>query len=175
MNDFPREPHEEPVDPESDPIEPGAVAVDREPSRSATQPRRWAGWATGVAVAAVVVGGFVGAKAVTGKSSATATTGASTPAAGSATAAQVIPFQRGVPGASKVIGQVPASFSAGTGTIITGTAANKAKTVAAAAYPGGTINRVVLLSSGDYNVHMIGVNWPHHIFVNKDFKVVGAE
>lgn len=74
-----------------------------------------------------------------------------------------------------MVGQVPASFSAGTGTIITGTAANKAKTVAAAAYPGGTINRVVLLSSGDYNVHMIGVNWPHHIFVSKDFKVVGAE
>lgn len=59
MNDFPRAPHEEPVDLESDPIEPGAVAVDREPSRSATQRRRLARWAAGVAVAAVVVGGFV--------------------------------------------------------------------------------------------------------------------
>jgi len=23
-------------------------------------------------------------------------------------------------------------------------------------------------------VHNIGVNWPHHIFVNKHFKVIGA-
>jgi len=22
---------------------------------------------------------------------------------------------------------------------------------------------------------MIAVNWPHHVFVNKDFKVIGAE
>jgi hypothetical protein len=33
----------------------------------------------------------------------------------------------------------------------------------------------VLLSSGDYNVHVIGVNWPHHVFVNTNFQVVGAE
>jgi hypothetical protein len=24
-------------------------------------------------------------------------------------------------------------------------------------------------------VHIIGVNWPHHVFVNQSFKVVGAE
>jgi hypothetical protein len=24
-------------------------------------------------------------------------------------------------------------------------------------------------------VHNIGVNWPHHLFVNHDFKVVGAK
>jgi hypothetical protein len=90
-------------------------------------------------------------------------------------AAKVIPFQRGQPGVSKVVGQVPANFNPGTGTIITGTAANKAKTAALVAYPGGTVNRVVMLSDGEYNVHMIGVSWPHHVFVNKDFKVVGAE
>jgi hypothetical protein len=39
----------------------------------------------------------------------------------------------------------------------------------------GTINRVVLLSGGQYNVHIIGVNWPHHVFVDQTFKVVGAE
>jgi hypothetical protein len=33
----------------------------------------------------------------------------------------------------------------------------------------------VLQSNGDYNVHIIAVNWPHHVFVNKDFKVIGAE
>jgi hypothetical protein len=93
----------------------------------------------------------------------------------SATSGKVIPFHRGQPGSSKVVGQVPASFSAGTGTIVTGTAANKAKAAAVAAYPGGTVNRVVLLSDGEYNVHIIGVNWPHHVFVSKDFKVVGAE
>jgi hypothetical protein len=32
----------------------------------------------------------------------------------------------------------------------------------------------VQLSNGEYEVHNIGVNWPHHIFLNKDFKVVGA-
>jgi hypothetical protein len=24
-------------------------------------------------------------------------------------------------------------------------------------------------------VHIIAVNWPHHVFVSQDFKVVGAE
>jgi hypothetical protein len=33
----------------------------------------------------------------------------------------------------------------------------------------------VLLSGGEYNVHIIGVNGPHHVFVSKDFKVIGAE
>ena len=30
------------------------------------------------------------------------------------------------------------------------------------------------LSNSEYEVHYIGVNWPHHVFVNQDFKVVGA-
>jgi hypothetical protein len=34
---------------------------------------------------------------------------------------------------------------------------------------------VVKLSNGEYEVHNIGVNWPHHIFVNQNFKVVGAD
>lgn len=33
----------------------------------------------------------------------------------------------------------------------------------------------VQLSNGDYEVHNIGVNWPHHVFVNENFKVIGAE
>jgi hypothetical protein len=33
----------------------------------------------------------------------------------------------------------------------------------------------VLLSDSEYNVHIIGINWPHHVFVNQNFKVVGAE
>ena len=37
------------------------------------------------------------------------------------------------------------------------------------------LDRVVQLSNGDYEVHNIGVNWPHHVFVNKNFKVIGAD
>jgi hypothetical protein len=98
-------------------------------------------------------------------------------AGGSATssAAKVIPFQRGAPATSKQVGQIPADFSQGSGTIVSGTAANKATEVALAAYPGGVVDRVVKLSNGEYNVHIIGISWPHHVFVNQDFKVVGAE
>src|SRR5438270_5811077 len=123
--------------------------------------------AAGAAAIAVAVGGF----AIGGTSSSNGASGS--PRA--ATVGKVVPFQRGQPSPATKVGQVPASFSAGTGTIITGTAANKAKAAAVAAYPGGTVNRVVLLSNGEYNVHMIGINWPHHVFVNQNFKVVGAE
>jgi hypothetical protein len=95
--------------------------------------------------------------------------------ASAATAGKVIPFHRGQPSPATQVGQVPAGFSPGTGTIVTGTAANKAKAAALAAYPGGIVNRVALLSDGEYNVHMIAVNWPHHVFVDATFKVVGAE
>jgi hypothetical protein len=92
-----------------------------------------------------------------------------------AAAAKVVPFQQGQPGLSKSVGQVPAAFKAGSGTIVTGTAADKAKAAALAAYPGGTVNRVVLMSDGQYNVHVIAVNWPHHVFVSSTFSVVGAQ
>jgi hypothetical protein len=87
----------------------------------------------------------------------------------------VIPFQRGASTTSKQAGQIPADFTQGSGTIISGTAANKATEAALAAYPGAIVDRVVLLSNGDYNVHYIGVNWPHHVFLNQDFEVIGAE
>jgi hypothetical protein len=90
-------------------------------------------------------------------------------------AASVIPFQRGAPTTSKQVGQIPADFSQGSGTIVSGTEANKATEAALAAYPGGVVDRVVQLSNGEYNVHYIGVNWPHHVFVNQNFTVVGAE
>jgi hypothetical protein len=119
--------------------------------------------AAGAAAIAIAIGGV-------GIADSGSSTGASP-----ATAGKVIPFQQGQPSPATKVGQVPASFSAGTGKIITGTAADKAKAAAVAAYPGGTVNRVVLLSDGQYNVHVIGVNWPHHVFVNQGFKVVGAE
>jgi hypothetical protein len=89
-------------------------------------------------------------------------------------AAGVIPFQPGAPTTSKQVGQIPANYTQGSGTIVSGTTANMATEAALAAYPGGVVDRVVQLSNGQYEVHYIGVNWPHHIFVNQEFKVVGA-
>jgi hypothetical protein len=95
---------------------------------------------------------------------------------GSATssATNVVPFQRGAPSTSKQVGQIPANYTQGSGTIVSGTKANKATEAALAAYPGGIVDRVVKLSNGEYEVHNIGVNWPHHVFVNQNFKVAGA-
>jgi hypothetical protein len=119
------------------------------------------------AAIAMAIGGYAIADAATSNGASGSTNAAN--------AAKVIPFQPGQPGGSKTVGHVPADFNPGTGTIVTGTAADKAKAAALAAYPGGTVNRVVLLSDGEYNVHIIAVNWPHHVFVSQDFKVVGAE
>jgi hypothetical protein len=96
---------------------------------------------------------------------------------GSATSASagVVPFQQGAPSTSKQVGQIPANYSQGSGTIVSGTTANQATEAALAAYPGGVVDRVVQLSNGEYEVHNIGVNWPHHIFVNQNFTVVGAD
>jgi hypothetical protein len=98
-------------------------------------------------------------------------------AGGTATssAAAVVPFQRGGPSTSKQVGQIPANYRQGSGTIVSGTEANKATEAALTAYPGGIVNRVVELSDSEYEVHNVGVSWPHHIFVNHDFKVVGAD
>jgi hypothetical protein len=93
----------------------------------------------------------------------------------SASAAKVIPFTRGTTTASKQVGQIPANWSQGSGTIVSGAAAIEATEAALAAYPGGVVDRVVKLSNGEYNVHYIGVNWPHHVFETASFQVVGAE
>jgi hypothetical protein len=121
-----------------------------------------------IGAAAIAVGG--GAFGIV-----SATSGGGSGAASAATTPKVIPFDRGQPSPSTVVGQVPQGWSAGSGTLVTGTAADRATAAAVAAYPGGTVNRVVRLSNGDYNVHIIAVNWPHHVFVNKDFQVIGAE
>src|SRR5258705_6666032 len=95
--------------------------------------------AAGVAAIALATGGY------------TIANSGSNSSADAATPGKVIPFHRGQPSPATQVGQVPANFSPGTGKIITGTAANKAKAAALAAYPGGTVNRVVLLSNGEYN------------------------
>ncbi len=88
--------------------------------------------------------------------------------------AKVVPFVKGQPTTSKQVGQIPANWSAGQGTIVSGTTANKATEAALAAYPGAVVERVAKLNDGEYNVHFIGVNWPHHVFESSGFKVVGA-
>ncbi len=82
--------------------------------------------------------------------------------------------QRGDQNNQRVVGQIPQNWRPGTGTIITGAAANKAKAVALAKYPGGTVNRVLKFSDGSYAVKFIKISWPHHVFVSKTFKVTGA-
>jgi membrane-bound inhibitor of C-type lysozyme len=87
---------------------------------------------------------------------------------------QVIAFSKGTQGSSETVGTIPAGYTQGSGTLASGTTADKATEAALAAYPGGVVDRVVELSGGDYEVHYIGVNWPHHIFVNQSFQVIGA-
>jgi hypothetical protein len=115
--------------------------------------------AAGIAAIAVAIGGY----AIVGSSPSGGLAGT----ANAATLAQSSPNQR-------VVGQIPKGWHSGSGTIITGAAANKAKAAALAKYPGGTVNRVLKLSNGSYAVHMIKISWPHHVFVSKNFKVTGA-
>jgi hypothetical protein len=125
---------------------------------------------------AVTAGTSVVALGTTSGTTITATQVILQPTGGATTssAAKVIPFQRGAPATSKKVGQIPANYTEGSGTIVSGTAAYKAAEAALAAYPGGVVDRVVQLSNGEYEAHNIGVNWPHHVFVSQDFKVVGA-
>jgi hypothetical protein len=94
---------------------------------------------------------------------------------GNAASGPANPATRAHPAANqRAAGQVPQNWRPGTGTIIVGAAADKAKAVALAEYPGGTVNRVLKLSDGSYAVHMIKISWPHHVFVSTTFKVTGA-
>ncbi|MDX6668875.1 MAG: hypothetical protein QOK04_2255 [Solirubrobacteraceae bacterium] len=114
--------------------------------------------AAGAAAIAVAIGGYAIANSSSGNG-----------ASGTANAAPQAQSSQ----ASRV-GQVPQNWRPGTGTIITGAAADKAKAVAVARYPGGTVNRVLKLSDGSYAVHRIGTPAPHHVFVSTDFKVTGT-
>jgi preprotein translocase subunit YajC len=95
-------------------------------------------------------------------------TGGTTPAA-----AGVVATDPGVT-VSKKVGQIPSDYTEGDGTIISGTKADDAITAALRSYPGGIVDRVVQISSTEYEVHNIDRAWPHHVFVTKSYKVVGA-
>ena len=123
--------------------------------------------AAGVVAVVVAVGGYAIGNATSGDSG-----------SGSANAAPAgqsrQPQGAGQSGQPQVNGQAPQNWSPGTGTIITGAAADKATAAAVAQYPGGTVNRVLQLSDGSYAVHRIGTSAPHHIFVSTDFRVTGT-
>lgn len=134
--------------------------------------------ASAVSASAITTGEPVLVLGTTSGTTITATQVTVQPAGGgsaASSAAKAVPFQRGAPATSKQVGQIPANYKEGSGTIVSGTAANKATEAALTAYPGGVVDRVVKLGNGGYEVHNIGVNWPHHVFVNQDFKVVGAD
>jgi hypothetical protein len=116
-----------------------------------------------IAIGTAAIAVAIGAYAIVNSSSSNGASGS----ANAATLAQPGPNQRAV-------GQIPKNWRPGTGTIITGAAANKAKAAALAKYQGGTVNRVLKLSDGSYAVHKIKISWPHHVFVSKTFKVTGA-
>ena len=86
----------------------------------------------------------------------------------------MIPYSRARRAPPSRSAKIPSDYKQGSGTIVSGTTADKAIEAALAAYPGGVVDRVVAIGNGDYEVHYIGVNWPHHIFVNQDFQVIGA-
>ena len=95
--------------------------------------------------------------------------------AAAAKAHGVIPFESGVPSPAQSVGTIPASYTQGVGTLVSGIQAYIPVAVAQAVFPGGIVDRVVSLSDGSYEVHNISINWPHHVFVSKDFMYLGAE
>lgn len=88
--------------------------------------------------------------------------------------AKVVAFQQGSKAVDKKVGQIPSNYTEGSGTIQSGATADAAARAALTAYPGGVVDRVVQLSTGEYEVHTIGVAWPHHVFVDQQDQAVGA-
>jgi hypothetical protein len=121
--------------------------------------------AAGAAAIAVAVGGFAIGNSNSGDN-ASGTTNAPR-AAGPALTPQSDQL-------TPVSGQIPKGWSPGSGTIITGAAADKVKAAALATKYPGTVNRVLKLSDGSYVAHLLGTSGPHHVFVNQAFKVTGV-
>jgi hypothetical protein len=138
--------------------------------------------AAGAALVAVAVGGLAIGNS-SSSSGSSGTTNAAQPAASGQVGpraggpGQARPHQGGpgqaAPDQSSQSGQIPQNWRPGTGTLITGAAADKVKALALAKYPG-TVNRVLKLSDGSYVAHMFATTGPHHVFVSKDFKITGT-
>jgi hypothetical protein len=82
----------------------------------------------------VLVLGTANGTTITAKQIIVQATGGTAPAS----AATVIAFKRGAPTTTKKVGKIPASYRQGSGTIVSGTTANKATEAALAAYPGAS-------------------------------------
>ena len=131
--------------------------------------------AAGAAAVAVAIGGI----AIGNSSSSNGASGTANATPAAQTAPGPGPRTTPAPGAANgpvptaVYGQVPNGWHPGSGTRVTGTAADKAKAAALAKYQG-TVNRVLKLSDGSYAVHLLGTSGPHHVFVSQAFMVTGA-
>ena len=130
--------------------------------------------AAGAVAVVVAVGGYAIGNATSGDGGSGSAHAAPAGQSRQPRAGQSGQSQAGQSGQPQVNGQAPQNWSPGTGTIITGAAADKATAAAVAQYPGGTVNRVLQLSDGSYAVHRIGTGAPHHIFVSTDFQVTGT-
>jgi hypothetical protein len=83
-------------------------------------------------------------------------------------------YVQGETGPTKSVGTIPSDYTQGEGTLVSGAQAYAAVTAAQAVFPGGIVDRVVALPDGGYEVHNISIAWPHHVFVNSHFQVIGA-
>jgi hypothetical protein len=131
--------------------------------------------AAGAAAVAVAVGGVAIGNAISSNGAGTATAAqTAAPTQAAAPSQAITPGQPHAPSQPTQSGQIPQGWTAGSGTIITGAAADKAKAAALAAGYKGTVNRVLKLSDGSYAVHFIATSGPHHVFVSEHFKVTGS-
>jgi hypothetical protein len=65
---------------------------------------------------------------------------------GSNPGGQTIGYAKGTQGSTEKVGTIPADYTQGSGTLASGTTADKATEAVLAAYPGGVVDRVVELS-----------------------------
>jgi hypothetical protein len=76
---------------------------------------------------------------------------------------------------AKQVGLIPPPGAQGQRKLATGMEADKAAEAALAAFSGGLINRVQKQSDSVYDVHNAAVSWPHNIYIDQDFKYLGAK
>jgi hypothetical protein len=96
------------------------------------------------------------------------------PTSATPAATKVVPFQRGAAVHGKAGRSNPRELQPGVGNDRRRNGSEQGDDSCAGRLPRRHRRPCRELSNGEYEVHNIGVNWPHHIFVNQTFKVVGA-
>jgi hypothetical protein len=128
----------------------------------------------GIAAVVVALGAYAIGHSNAKSTSGTATAAQSAPAAAPATATGRTPSTGGqVPPTGGAVPQNGTGAPQGFGTPVTGAAAAKAKAAALTKYKG-TVERVMKLQDGSYEVHLISANGEYHVAVSKTFEVTGA-